>query len=146
MLNRILAAADGSEDSLKALEFACELATRFDAELHIVHVPQGTAADRVMVMGGASIMMHAPREQIEAAGRKLIDSAIEYTKKRGCDRVTTELRAGDPANELVESAKENDVDCIVIGSRGLGAFGSVMLGSVSHKVNNTAPCTCITVR
>jgi nucleotide-binding universal stress UspA family protein len=146
MINKILTATDCSEDSREALKFACDLAERFDATVHIVHVPQGAAADRVMVLGGASIMMHAPRKQIEDAGRKLIESAVTFAKEHGCDNVTTELRAGDPANELVESAKENDADCIVIGSRGLGAFGSLVLGSVSYKVNNTAPCTCITVR
>lgn len=145
MLQKILVAVDGSEYSKKALEFASELAQKFDASLHIVHVPQGSAADRVMVLGGASIMIHAGREQIENAGRTLIDAASEIAGENLRDKVTTELRGGDPAAEIVASAKENEADCIVIGSRGLGDFGSLLLGSVSHKVNHSAPCTCITV-
>lgn len=145
MLQKILVAVDGSEYSKTALEFAIEVAQKFNASLHIVHVPQGSAADRVMVLGGASIMIHAGREQIEDAGRTLIDAASEIAKENLHDKVTTELRGGDPAAEIVASAKENEADCIVIGSRGLGDFGGLLLGSVSHKVNHSAPCTCITV-
>jgi len=145
MLKNILVPIDGSEYSQKALEFACELADKFDGNLHLVHVPQGSAADRVMVLGGAAVMLHAGRNEIEAAGRSLMEAARQAAEDCAPGRVTTELRAGDPADEIVKSAKDTSADCIVIGSRGLGDFGGLLLGSVSHKVNHTAPCTCITV-
>lgn len=145
MLQKILVAVDGSEYSERALGFACELADRFDGKLHIVHVPQGAAADRVMVLGGASIMIHATREQIEDAGRKLIDAAEEFASDRVAGKVTTELRGGDPAREIIASAEAFDADCIVTGSRGLGDFGGLLLGSVSNKVNHSASCTCVIV-
>jgi nucleotide-binding universal stress UspA family protein len=145
MAKKILVAIDGSEYSKKALEFACEMAQRFEAAVHIVHVPQGTAADCVMVLGGASVMLHASREEIEKVGERLIESAVEAAKENGCESVTTELRGGDPAHEIVECAKENEADYLVIGSRGLGDLGGMLLGSVSNKVNHTSPCTCITV-
>lgn len=145
MLEKILVAVDGSEYSKKALEFACQMADKFGSELHILHVPQGAAADRVMVLGGASIMLHASRDVIENAGKRLIEEAEDIARGIVDGRITTELRGGDPAHEIVESAEENGVDCIVIGSRGLGDFSGLLLGSVSHKVNHSAPCTCITV-
>lgn len=145
-METILAAIDGSEDSQKALEFACELADRFDGKLHIMHVPQGTVADRAMVLGGASIMLSASRDEIEAAGKRLIAAAEKLAGDSTEARVTSELRGGDPATEIVDCAEEKRADCIVMGSRGLGNFGSLVLGSVSDKVNHSAPCTCITVR
>ncbi len=145
MLQKILVAVDGSEFSKKALEFACELAEKFEGSLNILHVPQGSVADRVMVLGGASIMIHAESEQIEEAGRTLIEAANKFAAKKLPGKVTTELRGGDPAAEIVASAKENGADCIVMGTRGLGDLGSLLLGSVSHKVSHSAPCTCITV-
>ena len=145
MTKKILIAVDGSGYSTKALEFACELAEKFVGELHILHVPQGSAADRVMVLGGASVMIHASRDEIKEAGETLINSAAELAEKSNCGTVSSELRAGDPAKEIVACAKEIDADFIVIGSRGLGDFGGMLLGSVSHKVNHEAPCTCITV-
>ena len=84
-------------------------------------------------------------EQLEKAGRTLIEAAQEIAEDTLAGKVTTELRGGDPADEIVKSAEENASDCIVIGSRGLGNFGGLLLGSVSHKVNHSAPCTCITV-
>jgi nucleotide-binding universal stress UspA family protein len=145
-METILAAVDGSADSEKALAFACELADRFDCRLHIVHVPQGAVADRAMVLGGASIMLGASREEIEAAGRSLVAAAKEMADDRTRGEVTAELRGGDPASEIVAAADESGADCIVVGSRGLGNFGSFVLGSVSDKVNHSASCTCITVR
>ena len=145
MLENLLVAIDGSEYSKKALEFAVELADKFSARLLLVHVPQGVAADRVMVLGGASMMIHANHEQIEAAGRELVEAARKLAEEQLPGQVSTELRGGDPAAEIVAAAEEYEVDCIIIGSRGLGDFGGMLLGSVSHKVNHTAPCTCITV-
>jgi nucleotide-binding universal stress UspA family protein len=144
-IRKILVAVDGSAYSEKALEFACELADKFEGKMHLLHVPQGAAADRVMVLGGASIMIHASRDEIEKAGHTMLEAAREIAEEAAPGRVTTELRGGDPAHEIVSSAEENNADCIVIGSRGLGDFGGLLLGSVSHKVNHAAPCTCITV-
>ncbi len=53
---------------------------------------------------------------------------------------------GDPTSEILKYAEENDVDMIVLGSRGLGKLGMLMLGSVSHKVCNIAQRTCVTVK
>jgi nucleotide-binding universal stress UspA family protein len=146
MLHRILTAVDGSEHSQKALEFAAQLALKFGAELHVVHVPQGAAEDRVMFLGGASVTLHAPREAVEKAGHTLIEAAEHIARELGVDQVTTELLAGDPAKQIVDCAERIAADTIVLGSRGLGDFGGLLLGSVSHKVAHTAPCTCITVR
>jgi len=103
MLDNILVAVDGSEYSKKALEFAIELADKFSGRLRLVHVPQGVAADRVMVLGGASMMIHANHEQIEAAGRELVEAARKLAEEQLPGRVDTELRGGDPAAEIVAS-------------------------------------------
>ena len=53
---------------------------------------------------------------------------------------------GDPAEKIVEYAKANGIDMIVIGNRGLGAVKMLFMGSVSNKVCNLAECTCVTVK
>ncbi|MBW1691455.1 MAG: universal stress protein [Deltaproteobacteria bacterium] len=53
---------------------------------------------------------------------------------------------GDPAERIIDYAKEHDVDIIVIGSRGLGTFKGLLLGSVSNKVTHRADRTCVIVR
>lgn len=146
MIRKLLVAVDGSEHSQKALEFAAELAVKFAASLHIVHVPQGPGGDRVMFLGGASVTLHATPAELESAGHDLIEAAEHIARAHGVSKVSTELLGGDPAHEIVHSAERFGADVLVLGSRGLGDLRGLLLGSVSHKVNQTAPCTCITVR
>lgn len=144
-MQELLVAVDGSEVSQRTLEFACELAARFEAKLHLIHVPQGVAKNRVMYMGGSAIVVRASCDEIEAAGRSVLDSATETASSLGVQPSSIELKAGDPAEEIVKQAKNLGVDAIVIGNRGLGGFRGLLLGSVSTKVNHAAKCTCITV-
>jgi nucleotide-binding universal stress UspA family protein len=60
--------------------------------------------------------------------------------------VETLIRVGQPARTIVHVAEQLEVDCIVMGSRGLGDFEGLLLGSVSHKVASLAKCTCVTVK
>ena len=53
---------------------------------------------------------------------------------------------GDPARVIAEHAGLHKVDLIVMGRRGLGGLEGLLLGSVSHKVAQLAPCACLTVR
>jgi nucleotide-binding universal stress UspA family protein len=54
--------------------------------------------------------------------------------------------SGDPVEEIIQFAKNNDIDMIVIGSRGLGKIKGLLLGSVSSKVCHLAECTCVTIK
>ena len=52
---------------------------------------------------------------------------------------------GDPAACIVETAKSPQVDLIALGHRGMGTLSGILLGSVAHKVTQSAPCSCLTV-
>lgn len=86
-----------------------------------------------------------PQELVEAIGRQVIERAGQAAKKAGVKRVATVLKGGDPADAILETAKREKADMIVLGSRGLGDFKGLVLGSVSHKVSSRAECTCVTV-
>ena len=146
MPKQILTAVDGSKASRKALEFASELAVKFDARLHLLHVAQALHQDKTLVLGGAAITVHASPEELERAGRKVVDAARAIAETLGCQQISTDTVSGDPAKQIVKRAEAHGADMIVLGSRGLGDLAGLMLGSVSHKVNQLAPCTCITVR
>ena len=62
------------------------------------------------------------------------------------DPIEHDLLFGNPADEIVEFAKQKQIDLIVMGSRGLSDIKGLFLGSVSHKVSHLAECTCITVK
>jgi nucleotide-binding universal stress UspA family protein len=81
-----------------------------------------------------------------ALGDRLLDNASRHARERGAQNLRTILREGDPANEILDLAGQEQVDIIVLGRRGLGDLAGLLLGSVSHKVTHIAQCACLTVR
>ncbi|UCH19826.1 MAG: universal stress protein [Deltaproteobacteria bacterium] len=75
--------------------------------------------------------MKAAQNQVKAKGLKIVKATVSR---------------GDPAEEIVKFSKNNDIDMIVIGSRGLGQTKGILLGSVSSKVCHLSECTCVTVK
>lgn len=146
MISNILIPVDGSEHSRKALELGCNLARKYGAAIHMVHVTESPIREHTMALGGAAITLHASPEELKQAGSRELEFASEYAANHGIKEVTTEVAGGSPAHRIVESAKETHADMIVMGSRGLSDLAGLLVGSVSHKVTNMAPCTCITVR
>ena len=53
---------------------------------------------------------------------------------------------GDPAERILDCAKREHVDMIVMGTRGLSDLKGLLMGSVSHKVSHLADCACVTVK
>ncbi len=146
MSRLILVAIDGSKHSKKALQLACEMASKLEGKLYLVHVAQTPHQNKTLVLGAASITVHASREELERAGRKVLDAAKELVADSGCDQFESEVLTGNPAKAIIKAATDRKADMIVMGSRGLSDFEGLMLGSVSHKVNQFSPCTCVLVK
>ena len=76
----------------------------------------------------------------------IIDDAKSLAERNGVDNVDTLVEVGDPADRILKCIDSEKIDCVIMGSRGLNDLKGLFLGSVSHKVANRAPCTCITVK
>ncbi len=140
MLKRILVATDGSDHARKAIGYACDIASKYDAAIYLIHVislPPTTHSEA---------FFEPLRDHARKAGEDIIRKAEKDARKKGIKNVQISLVDGDPTSEILKYAEENDVDMIVLGSRGLGKLGMLMLGSVSHKVCNIAQRTCVTVK
>jgi len=87
----------------------------------------------------------SPRLLVEI-GQHILDSAEGRAKRKGLTNIDVRLESGDPANRILHCITEENIDCVIMGSRGLGKLKGLFLGSVSHKVTNNAPCTCIVVK
>jgi nucleotide-binding universal stress UspA family protein len=83
---------------------------------------------------------------IQMAGKGIINEAEDEARQNGIKNVETVQLAGDPAETIIEYAKDHGFDMIVIGSRGLGKVKGFLLGSVSSKVCHAADKTCVTVK
>jgi nucleotide-binding universal stress UspA family protein len=87
----------------------------------------------------------SPRLLIEI-GQHIIDGAKGRAERKGLENIDARLEVGDPANRILECIDAEKIDCVIMGSRGLNDLKGLFLGSVSHKVANRAPCTCISVK
>ena len=175
-MKRILVAVDGSDHARRAIELAADIAQKYGAELILVHVindkplsdsarhladvefadvlakqkwvnPEPVAGDSYQALGTFLKEQDSRVNAIkELLGQKILDAARDEARSHGAKQVTVVVKNGDPARAILEAGNECDANLIVMGSRGLSDFKSLMLGSVSHKVANTAPVNVITVR
>lgn len=148
MTKKILIPFDGSVHSKKAILFAADVAKQHDSELFLIHVVK----DRDIP---PEILEYIESEKIDGGigkvSAKLISEGImkaaqQQVRDMGLKIAKSMVFRGDPAEEILQFARNNDIDMIVIGSRGLGKIKGLLLGSVSGKVCQLAECTCVTVK
>lgn len=143
-LHRILVPTDFSKFSQAALGYAAAFAEKFGAELHLLHVVQNLA---VMIPDSVNVMppVGPSIEQMTSAVREALDRTIAENKLESL-KVVKAVREGTPFYEIIQYAKESDIDLIVMGTHGHSGLVHVLLGSVSEKVVRKAPCPVLTVR
>jgi nucleotide-binding universal stress UspA family protein len=142
-MKKILIATDGSSSALQAVELGLELAEEHQAEPIFVHV--APAADVLPVAGFAMAGPVSVPHELADADRSSLDEAYGLADEQGIE-ARTKLLSGDAAKQILAYADEIDADLIVVGSRGLGAIGSALLGSVSRKVLHDAKRPVLIVR
>jgi nucleotide-binding universal stress UspA family protein len=139
MYKRILYATDGSPAARHALTHARDLAQRYGAELVLVH------AFRNIEDFGKSPYFSEIEEERQRARDTVIGQAMAELADSGLT-VHIEPVEGQPAEGIINVATVRRCDLIVMGSRGLGTFQGLLLGSVSDRVVRHAPCPVLIVR
>lgn len=146
---KLLVATDGSDSAAIALVAAGALAAKLGAEVVVVTIVDSPGGDLVP----AELQDLARAENVRLTGydlsmqaaQQIVDKAALKLQALGAGKVTTRVETGDPATQLVELARRDKADLIVIGRRGLGRIGGLLLGSVSYKVLQTAHVPCLVV-
>lgn len=137
-LKTILLPVDFSEPCLKATEYAVELATRFGATLHLLHVIE----DPVIYLPMFESYSLPTREQFETYAQDRLENWIDESCT--CPLELHWLH-GRPARSITDFAKKRDLDLIVLGTHGRGLATHLILGSVAEKVVRTASCPVLTI-
>ena len=158
MFKTILMAADGSEASLKAAGVAADLAAKYGSHVVLAHAFDLPPAVSYAANPGAYVlgmydMWGAPSnfnpdliDEFAANSHKAVERATAPVFEKAGVRVETIRIQGRAVNGIVDTARDIGADLIVMGSRGLGGFKSLLLGSVSDGVLHHAHCTVLIVR
>lgn len=175
MKKHILVATDGSDSATAAIDLAAEMAAKFDVPLTIGHVLRfDRPSDELLRMAeiehvvesvnhrsdfdfqittgtiGDMFVPHRPSSDsvraITLIGEEILRRGADRAKELGAKKVDTVTAQGDPADGILDMAKEAGADMIVVGHRGLGRVRTLLLGSVAYKVVHHAECTVMAVR
>lgn len=141
-IRRILVPSDFSKFSESALRYGCELAHRFEAELHVLHVVWNAMPPGSEEWGRT--LQEYDDDIREAAQRDL--EKLCFDPLPDPDRIVSVVRVGAPLPEIILYARAKDVDLIVMGTHGRTGLAHVLMGSVAEKVVRKAPCPVLTVR
>jgi nucleotide-binding universal stress UspA family protein len=137
MFKHVLVAIDGSTYSQLALPAAIEVARKFDSEVLVVHVSEHDRGRAVVYT------LETPVDATTMVGDAVKKARDAGVIARGRVR---DASTGHVAKLIVETAQANGIDLVVMGSRGLSDVQGLMLGSVTHKVMQTADIPVLVVR
>ena len=135
---RIVVGVDGSPEAATALEFAIEEARLRGAELHVTYAYPAMASP---VTGTTATDYYA---QVEQAARELLQRVAAAAPPTDDLQVEWLGVPGNPAEVLVEASREATL--LVVGSRGLGGFIGLVMGSVSSQCVHYSHCPVLVVR
>jgi nucleotide-binding universal stress UspA family protein len=135
-MERIVVGVDGSEVAHRALQWAIDEARQRGAVVEAIH------AWHQPFVEGYAYMGELPLGHFAGEAQSVLDAAIAAVDTTG---VTVEPRviAGGASQVLVEEAK--GASMLVVGSRGRGGFGGLLLGSVSQQTAHHAPCPIVII-
>jgi nucleotide-binding universal stress UspA family protein len=143
-INNILVATDFGTASETALTYGRQLARNFGARLHVMHVVENALLWAGVDSGGVDLTML--QAQLQESARDKLRSLLTDEDRRELRAVTAIRTQNNPAFAIVEYAKSENMDLIVIGTHGRGAMAHLLMGSVAEKLVRIAPCPVLTVR
>lgn len=148
--NKMLVPTDFSETSNRALEYAFTFASALDIELLVLHVVDGlTWRSMAYAFDPPNEDYYRNMSQEDMAAE--VHKVLEEEKKKGITydrtlRVTTLVREGVAADQIIKTAQKEKIDFIIMGARGSSAVADLVLGGVAEKVSRNAPCPVFLIR
>jgi universal stress protein A len=144
-LKKILVPVDFSPASKNAFRYALRFAEEFGAEVTLLYVVEPGPSTRFAAIPGfpdppflAETDFSGPEKQLRAL--------ITSTRNENLERPSWKVRTGIPSHEIVDAAKEADVDLIIIATHGYTGWKHFCIGSTAERVVRAAPCPVLVVR
>lgn len=143
-VKKICCPTDFSEPSYEALKVACEVALHFSAELILVHVV--TPIPVIPIHDDPTSFNLPLYEKEMETNAGIVLGQIQKERIPAGVQSRTVVIQGDPANQIVQLAEEEQADMIVIATHGFTGWKKFMFGSVTEKVIRYADCPVLSIR
>jgi len=134
---KILVPVDGSKHSMRAVEAAIDMAKTEASEVTLLSV----SLDMIALEWDTSIS-----DKLRALSQDALAKGKALMEEKGFTPHTIFVTGISPADEIVRTAKEQNFDLIIIGSRGLTGIKRFLLGGTATKVVNHSPCSVMVVK
>lgn len=148
MSGEILVPVDGSEHSFRALQVACSLAKAESKKIKLLHVvPSKDIPEALKRFAQVEHINDSTEHLYESAiAENVLNAARDQALAVGAEDVECSVEHGDASRGILAAASGDDIDTIVMGTRGLSDIQGLVLGSVAHKVAHGADCRVIAVK
>lgn len=148
-VKRVLFPTDFSECAAEAKDYACDLANRYGAEMHVIHAVHNASLE--VPDFGMGLAFPGYVENLPHQRKELADAALAALHKLDFSELTSqnvkyEVDFGQPFLCVLDYADKHDIDLIVLGTHGRTGLSHVLLGSVAERIIQRAKCPVMTVR
>ena len=141
--SKILVCVESSPCANKALIRACDLAKKSNAKLFLIYVVDNPTTGLNL---GASLTDRGEFvKMFKDYGNKVLKDAVKLADQNGV-KAKSIMKEGNVAAEIINFIKKEQIDLVAIGSRGLSRLPKYVLGSISNKIANYAPCQVLIVK
>jgi nucleotide-binding universal stress UspA family protein len=141
LFTNILVPIDGSDNSYRALDAALLLSEKLGSNITVIHVMEEVPITHI----GSEKMLNELLEAYKKENQDILLKCSEIANQKGLT-VKTFLIQGNPASAILDYNKKEKFDLVIMGSRGLGKFKELILGSVSSKIVHHSPCAVLLIR
>jgi len=141
MFTKILVPVDGSDNSYKALEAALILSEKLGSNISVVNVMEQVPITHIESEKLLSELLEAYKKE----NQEILSKCSHIAHQKGIT-IKTVLLQGNPAPVILDYSKKENFDLVIMGSRGMGKFKELILGSVSSKIVHHSPCAIMIIR
>ena len=141
MFTKILVPVDGSDNSYRALDAALILSEKLGSNITVLHVMEQVPITHIESQKLLSELL----ENYKKENQDILSKCTEIARKKGIT-INTILLQGNPASIILDFSKKEKYDIVIMGSRGVGKFKELILGSVSSKIVHHSSCAVLLIR
>ena len=141
MFANILVPVDGSDNSYRALDAALLLSEKLGSNITVIHVMEEFPITHI----GSEKLLSEVLEAYKKENQDILSKCSEIATQKGLT-IRTLLLQGNPASVILDYSKKEKFGILIMGSRGLGKFKELILGSVSGKIVHHSPCAVMLIR